>query len=405
VTSFWIELHGDIVDWGLDLGKRSNPLTACVSNLDQTKMETVPYLDLRAQYRTLRSEVLSAFEEICESTSFAQGRKTSKFEAEFAAYCGVDHCVSLNSGTSALHLALRCLDVGPGDEVVTVSMTFIATAWAISYVGATPVFVDIDPVRRTLNVDNLESAITSRTKAIIPVHLYGMPAEMDRIMAIAEQHGVPVIEDAAQAHGASYQGRRVGQFGQIACFSFYPGKNLGAYGEGGALITNDASIARRARSLRDHAQSQRYLHEEIGYNYRMDSFQGAVLSIKLKHLDEWNTARIDRARRYTELLKNSSYKLPAHMSDSECVWHCYVIETPERDRVCSALQDVGIQSAVHYPVPIHLQKAYAHLDYRSGDLPVTEALCEHCLSLPIYPELSKEKISRVASVLLDLENR
>jgi dTDP-4-amino-4,6-dideoxygalactose transaminase len=368
-------------------------------------METVPYLDLQAQYRPLRSEVLRALEEIYESTAFAQGPATSKFEAEFAAYCGVDHCVSLNSGTSALHLALRCLDVGTGDEVVTVSMTFIATAWAISYVGATPVFVDIDPVRRTLDPDKLEGAITSRTKAIIPVHLYGMPAEMDRIMAIAERHGLPVIEDAAQAHGAKYRSRRVGQFGQIACFSFYPGKNLGAYGEGGALITNDASIARRARSLRDHAQSQKYLHDEIGYNYRMDSFQGAVLSIKLKHLDEWNAARIDRARHYTELLKNSSYKLPAHMSDSECVWHCYVIETPERDRVRSALQDVGIQSAVHYPVPVHLQKAYAHLDYRSGDLPVTEALCEHCLSLPIYPELSKEKMSRVASVLLDLENR
>jgi dTDP-4-amino-4,6-dideoxygalactose transaminase len=368
-------------------------------------METVPYLDLRAQYRTLRSEVLSAFEEICESTSFAQGRATSEFEAKFAAYCGVDHCVSLNSGTSALHLALRCLDVGPGDEVVTVSMTFIATAWAISYVGATPVFVDIDPLRRTLNPDNLEAAITSRTKAIIPVHLYGMPAEMDRIMAIAERHGLPVIEDAAQAHGARYRGRRVGQFGQIACFSFYPTKNLGAYGEGGALVTNDASIAHRARSLRDHAQSQKYLHDEIGYNYRMDSFQAAVLSIKLKYLDEWNTARVDRARRYTESLKGSSYKLPADMSVSECVWHCYVIETPERDRVRSALQDVGIQSAVHYPVPVHLQKAYAHLDYRSGDLPITEALCEHCLALPIYPELSKEKISRVASVLLDLENR
>jgi len=368
-------------------------------------METVPYLDLRAQSRTLRNDVLTAFEEICESTSFAQGPATLKFEAEFAAHCGVDHCVSLNSGTSALHLALRCLDVGPGDEVVTVSMTFIATAWAITYVGATPVFVDIDPVRRTLNPDNLEAAITSRTKAIIPVHLFGMPAEMDRIMAIAERHGVPVIEDAAQAHGARYKGTRVGQFGQIACFSFYPSKNLGAYGEGGALITNDASIAHRARSLRDHAQSQKYLHEEIGYNYRMDSFQAAVLSIKLKHLDEWNAARIDCARQYTELLKNSSYKLPAHISDSECVWHCYVIETSERDRVRSGLQDVGIQSAVHYPVPVHLQKAYAHLDYQSGDLPVTEALCEHCLSIPIYPELSKEKISRVASVLLDLESR
>jgi dTDP-4-amino-4,6-dideoxygalactose transaminase len=368
-------------------------------------METVPYLDLQAQYAALRSQVLSALEEICESTSFVQGRATSEFEAKFAAYCGVDHCISLNSGTSALHLALRCLDVGPGDEVVTVSMTFIATAWAISYVGATPVFVDIDPVRRTLNPDNLEAAITSRTKAIIPVHLYGMPAEMDRVMAIAERHGLPVIEDAAQAHGAKYRGRRVGQFGKIACFSFYPSKNLGAYGEGGALITNDASIAQRARSLRDHAQSQRYLHNEIGYNYRMDSFQGAVLSIKLKYLDEWNAARINCARQYTELLKDSSYKLPAHMSDSECVWHCYVIETPERDRVRSALQDVGIQSAVHYPVPIHLQKAYQHLDYRSGDLPVTEALCEQCLSLPIYPELAKGKILHVASVLLDLENR
>jgi len=266
-----------------------------------------------------------------------------------------------------------------------------------------PVFVDIDPVRRTIDPGKLEAAITPRTKAIIPVHLYGMPAKMDRIMAIAERHGLPVIEDAAQAHGAKYRDKRVGQFGQIACFSFYPSKNLGAYGEGGALITNDASLARRARSLRDHAQSQRYFHDEIGYNYRMDSFQAAVLSIKLKHLDDWNTARTERARYYTELLKHSSYKLPAHVSDSDCVWHCYVIETPERERVRSALQDAGIQTAVHYPFPIHLQKPYAHLGYKSGDLPVTEALCERCLSLPIYPELSKEKIANVASVLLDLE--
>jgi dTDP-4-amino-4,6-dideoxygalactose transaminase len=365
-------------------------------------METIPYLDLQAQYRALRSEVLSALEKVCESTSFAQGEATSDFEAKFAAYCGVEHCVSLNSGTSALHLALRCLDVGPGDEVVTVSMSFIATAWAVTYVGATPVFVDIDPLRRTLDPDKLEAAITSRTKAIIAVHLYGMPAEMDRIVAIAERHGIPVIEDAAQAHGAKYRNKRVGQFGQIACFSFYPGKNLGAYGEGGALITNDASVADRARSLRNHAQSQKYLHDEVGYNYRMDSFQAAVLAIKLKHLDEWNSARTNCARLYTELLKDSSYKPPAQMSDSECVWHCYVIESPKRDRVRSALQGFGIQSAVHYPVPIHLQKAYAHLGYQSGDLPVTEALCKHCLSLPIYPELSKEKITRVASVLLDL---
>jgi dTDP-4-amino-4,6-dideoxygalactose transaminase len=366
-------------------------------------MEAVLYLDLQTQYDALRGEVLTALEEICKSSRFAQGPATADFEARFAAYCGVDHCVSLNSGTSALHLALRCLDVGPGDEVVTVSMTFIATAWAISYVGAKPVFVDIDPVRRTLDPDKLEAAITPRTKAIVPVHLYGMPAEMDGINAIAERHGLPVIEDAAQAHGATYHDKRVGQFGQIACFSFYPSKNLGAYGEGGALITNDTSMAQRARSLRDHAQSQKYFHDEIGHNYRMDSFQAAVLSIKLKHLDVWNTARIDRARCYTDLLKDSSYKLPVQFSDSECVWHCYVIETAERDRVRSALQDAGIQTAVHYPLPVHLQKAYAHLGYQSGDLPVTEALCEKCLSLPIYPELSKEKISRVASVLLDLE--
>jgi dTDP-4-amino-4,6-dideoxygalactose transaminase len=313
--------------------------------------------------------------------------------------------VSLNSGTSALHVALRCLDVGPGDEVISVGMTFIATAWAISYVGATPVFVDIDPARRTMCPAKLEAAITPRTKAIIPIHLYGMPADLDAIKTIADRHGLPIIEDAAQAHGARYRGKRVGQFGQIACFSFYPSKNLGAYGEGGALITSNEAIADRARSLRDHAQNQKYLHDEIGYNYRMDSFQAAVLAIKLERLDAWNAARADRAACYTELLKGSSYKLPVQLSDSEGVWHCYVIETPEREWVRSALQDAGIDTAVHYPVPVHLQKVYAHLGYRAGDLPVTEMLCQQCLSLPIYPELSKEKIYTVASVLRDLERQ
>jgi dTDP-4-amino-4,6-dideoxygalactose transaminase len=368
-------------------------------------MERVPYLDLQAQYDSIRTEVLAALEEICESGRFAQGPTTSHFEEKFAAYCGVDHCVSLNSGTSALHLALRCLDVGPRDEVITVAMTFIGTAWAISYVGATPVFVDIDPARRTMCPSKLETAITPRTKAIIPVHLYGMPAEMDRIKVIAERHGLPIIEDAAQAHGARYGGKRVGQFGQAACFSFYPTKNLGAYGEGGALATNDASIAQRARSLRDHAQNQKYLHDEIGYNYRMDSFQAAVLAIKLKRLDAWNAARAEHAAYYTELLANSSYKLPTRFSDSECVWHCYVIEAPERHRVRSVLHEAGIETAVHYPVPVHLQKAYAHLGYKPGDLPVTERLCQDCLSLPIYPELSKEKIFTVTSLLFDLERQ
>ena len=368
-------------------------------------MDHLPYLDLHAQYDSIRAEVLAALGEICESGRFAQGPATLDFEKKFAAYCEVDHCVSLNSGTSALHLALRCLDIEPGDEVITVAMTFIGTAWAISYVGAKPVFVDIDPARRTMCPAKLEAAITPRTKAIVPVHLFGMPAEIDRIKAIADRHGLPVIEDAAQAHGARYRDKRVGQFGKIACFSFYPSKNLGAHGEGGALVTNDASIAQRARSLRDHAQSQKYLHDEIGYNYRMDSFQAAVLAIKLKRLDAWNAARVDRAAYYSELLANSSYKLPTHFSESECVWHCYVIEAPERHRVRSVLHEAGIETAVHYPVPVHLQKAYAHLGYKPGDLPVTETLCQHCLSLPIYPELSKEKIFAVASALLDLERQ
>jgi dTDP-4-amino-4,6-dideoxygalactose transaminase len=371
--------------------------------LGDTDIEAVPYLDLSAQYHAIRTEVLTALDEICKSSKFAQGPATADFEAKFAAYCGVEHCVTVNGGTSALHLALRSLDIGPGDEVITVAMTFIGTAWPISYVGATPVFVDIDPARRTICPDKLEAAITPRTKAIVPVHLYGMPAEMHRIKAIAQQRGLPVIEDAAQAHGARYCTKRVGQFGQIACFSFYPSKNLGAYGEGGALATNDRSVAQRARSLRDHAQSQKYLHDELGYNYRMDSFQAAVLAIKLKRLDAWNAARANLAAYYTQLLKNSSYKLPMTPSDSECVWHCYVIESPERDRVRRILDDAGIETAIHYPVPVHLQKAYAHLGYKQGDLPVTEELCRRCLSLPIYPELSKEKISRVASVLLEVE--
>jgi dTDP-4-amino-4,6-dideoxygalactose transaminase len=384
---------------------KSVNVSQSILNRKETDMQRIPYLDLPAQFDGIRTEVLPALEEICESARFAQGPATSDFEARFAEYCGVNHCVSMNSGTSALHVALRCLDVGPGDEVITVGMTFIATAWAISYAGATPVFVDIDPARRTMCPTKIEDAITPRTKAIIPVHLYGMPADMDAINTIAARHNLPVIEDAAQAHGARYRGKRVGQFGQIACYSFYPSKNLGAYGEGGALVTNDASIAQRARSLRDHAQGDRYLHDEIGYNYRMDSFQGAVLAIKLKRLNEWNKARADRADYYNELLANSTYGVPERFSDSECVWHCYVIEAPERDRVRSELHDAGIDTAIHYPVPVHLQKAYTHLGYKPGDLPVTEALCEHCLSLPLYPELSKDKMFTIASTLRELEKR
>jgi dTDP-4-amino-4,6-dideoxygalactose transaminase len=362
-------------------------------------MTRVPFLDLKAQYATIRDEVQSALAEVCDSARFAQGPPTNAFEQEFAAYCGVAHCVSLNSGTSALHLALRCLNIGPGDEVITTAFTFIATAWAISYVGATPVFVDIDPARRTLDPSKLEAAVTQRTKAIMPVHIFGTPADMNSINVVATKHKLPIVEDAAQAHGARYEGKRVGQFGAISCFSYYPTKNLGAYGEGGALLAEDDKLATHARFLREHAQSARYVHEEIGYNYRMDSFQAAVLRVKLKRLDAWNAARAAHARRYTELLTGTRYGLPTLPADSEPVWHCYVIECENRDRVRAALNDAGIDTAVNYPVPLHLQPVYRPLGYRHGDLPVAERLCERCLSLPIYPELTHEQIDAVVRAL------
>lgn len=362
-------------------------------------MTRVPYLDLKAQYAAIRDEVQTALTEVCDSQLFAQGPPTKVFEQEFAAYCEVRHCVSLNSGTSALHLAMRCLDIGPGDEVITTPYTFIAPAWAISYVGAKPVFVDIDPVRRTLDPAKLEAAITPRTKAIIAVHVFGMPADMDAINAIAKKHKLAVVEDAAQAHGALYGGKRIGQFGAMSCFSFYPTKNLAAFGEGGALLTNDEKLAARARSLREHALTDRYVHGEIGYNYRMDSIQGAVLRVKLKHLDAWNAARTAHAKRYSKELAGTSYGLPSFPVDSESVWHCYVIECENRARVQKALADAGIGTTINYPLPLHLQPVYRSLGYHRGDLPVAERLCERCLSLPMYPELSDEQIDAVVSAL------
>lgn len=359
----------------------------------------IPYLDLHSQYNSIRNEVLEALETVCESTRFAQGPMTAEFEKAFADYCGVKHCVTVNSGTSALHLAMRCLEIGPGDEVITVPMTFIATTWAISYVGARPVFVDIDPERRTIDPGKLEAAISPRTKAILPVHLYGQPADMEPILRIADGRGIPVIEDAAQAHGARYEGRRVGQFGRMSCFSFYPGKNLGAYGEGGALVTNEDDLAARARSLRDHGQTQRYYHDEIAYNYRMDSLQAAVLNIKLMRLDEWNDARSRQAGEYSELLSGLPIGLPKRFEDSDSVWHCYVIESEQRDELRSRLIEAGVETGIHYPIPIHLQRAYASLGHRPGDFPVSEELSRRCLSLPIYPELTNAQIHAAASAL------
>ena len=366
---------------------------------------TVPFMDLRTQYTLIEDEILAGLQQVCESTRFALGPSVEAFEQDFARYCGVSDCVAVNSGTSALHLAMRCLDIGPGDEVITVPMTFVATAWAISYVGATPVFVDIDPVTRTMDPDQLASAITPRTKAILPVHLYGQPAEMDAILDTAADHDLPVVEDAAQAHGATYLGQRVGGLGRIGCFSFYPGKNLGAYGEGGALVTGDAEIAARARALRDHGQRQRYRHEEIGYNYRMDAFQGEVLRIKLEFLDDWNAARQSHAEHYHAHLANvPGVRLPEVPEDRTSVFHLYVVELDERDRTGEQLKAAGIQTGLHYPIPVHLQPAYAHLHHAEGAFPHTERLAQCCLSLPMYPELVPQQITYVASQLAEIIN-
>jgi dTDP-4-amino-4,6-dideoxygalactose transaminase len=359
----------------------------------------IPYLDLRSQYNTIREEVLAALESVCESTRFAQGPVTAEFEKAFADYCGVKHCVSVNSGTSALHLAMLCLDVAPGDEVITIPMSFVATTWAVSYTGARPVFVDIDPKRRTMDPAKLEAAITPRTKAILPVHLFGQPADMDPILEIAGRYSIPVIEDAAQAHGAFYKGKRAGSVGLMGCFSFYPGKNLGAYGEGGALVTNDDDLAARAGALRDHAQSQRYYHDEIGYNYRMDSIQGAVLIIKLTRLDEWTASRERQARMYSELLSGLPITLPTFYDDSSSVWHCYVIESDRRDDIRSRLLEAGVETGLHYPVPIHLQRAYASLGHEKGSFTVSEEFAARCVSLPIYPELTEIQVQAVAKAL------
>lgn len=362
----------------------------------------VPYFDLKSQYACLRDDVLLALDRVCQNTSFILGDEVAQFEQEFAAYCGVKHCVALNSGTSALHLALLGAGVEPGDEVITTANTFIATAEAISYTGARPVFVDIDPRTANIDPDLIAQAITPRTKAILPVHLYGRPADLDPIMAIAQRHGLPVIEDACQAHGAIYKSQRVGSIGLAAAFSFYPGKNLGAYGEGGALTTNDDQLAQLARSLRDHGQSKRYFHDFVGFNYRMDGFQGAVLRIKLKRLDEWTAKRQALAHIYRNLLSGAAVELPEDDPHSESVYHLFVVYAEDRDYVRQELEKCGVQTAIHYPRPVHLQKPYAALGYRAGSLPCTERAAEQCFSLPLFPEMTVEQVRHVAAMLTEV---
>jgi dTDP-4-amino-4,6-dideoxygalactose transaminase len=361
----------------------------------------VPYFDLKAQYAGMRDEILAALDRVCQGASFILGEEVAAFEKEFAAYCETEYCVALNSGTSALHLALLAIGVQAGDEVITTANTFIATAEAIAYTGARPVFVDIDPATANIDPHRIEQAITSRTKAIIPVHLYGRPAELGPILEIARNHGLAVIEDACQAHGARYCGKRVGGIGAAAAFSFYPGKNLGAYGEGGALTTNDERIASLARSLRDHGQTSRYFHDYLGYNYRMDGFQGAVLRIKMKRLEEWTAKRRRFAGLYREILSGSGIGIPRDDPRSESVYHLFVVYVENRDSIRVQLQGRGVQTAIHYPRPVHLQKPFAALGYHAGSFPLTERACDQALSLPLFPEMTEEQVRCVGETLLD----
>lgn len=355
----------------------------------------IPFLDLRLQYKQIKLEIDAAIGRAIDSAQFVLGPEVAAFEERFANYCGVRHCTALNSGTSALHLALLAAGIGPGDEVITVSMTFVATSAAILYCGAKPVFIDVKPDTWTMDPALIEAAITPRTKAILPVHLHGLMADMDPIIDVARRHGLLVIEDAAQAHGAEYKGRRAGSIGDVGCFSFYPGKNLGAYGEGGAAVSNNPELARQMTLLRDWGQESKYKHVMLGYNYRMDGIQGAVLKVKMDYVEAWTEGRRAIASIYDRLLGGSCCRRPAPPPHSRHVYHVYAIELAQRDAVQKSLQAAGIGTGIHYPVPVHLQKAYTHLGYRLGDLPVTEALADRFLSLPIYAELRAEQAREV----------
>jgi dTDP-4-amino-4,6-dideoxygalactose transaminase len=360
----------------------------------------IPFVDLTAQYRSIKPEIDAAVARVLESGQFILGPEVSAFEADFAASCHAQYAIGVNSGTSALHLALLAAGIGPGDEVITVPFTFVATVAAIVYTGARPVFVDIAPHSYTMDVSQLETAITPATKAILPVHLYGQPADMDPILEIALRHGLAVIEDAAQAHGAEYKGRRVGSLGDLGCFSFYPGKNLGAYGEGGAVVTNNAEFARTIRMLRDWGAERKYQHVLKGYNYRLEGIQGAILRVKLRYLEAWTEARRAHAAHYDELLAGDRMQTPEAMPYARHVYHIYAVRSLKRDALQQALQAKGVQTGIHYPVPVHLLPAYADLGYRNGAFPHSEKAAAEVLSLPMYAELTEGQQSQVADALL-----
>jgi dTDP-4-amino-4,6-dideoxygalactose transaminase len=360
----------------------------------------IPFLDLKAQYVTIKEETNLAIQSVLDQNSYILGPSVEEFEEKFADFCDAKYCVALNSGTSALHASLLAHGVSAGDEVITVPNTFVATTWAIDYCNAKPVFVDVTNDTFLMDYKQIESKINNRTKAIIPVHLYGQPADMNKINEIALKHNLVVIEDAAQAHGAFYDGKVIGSHGNTSCFSFYPGKNLGAYGEGGALVTNDIKVYNYVKSLRNHAQSKRYHHDFLGYNYRMDGIQGAVLNVKLKYLDGWIRARNKVASLYSKNLKSlKNISLP-HVSNN-CVssYHLFVISCKDRDNLFSYLNNAGVSCGFHYPIPLHLQKAYSHLDYEKGNFPNAEMNAKECLSLPMYPELTNEMVKYVSETI------
>jgi dTDP-4-amino-4,6-dideoxygalactose transaminase len=359
----------------------------------------IPFVDLPAQYRALKPEIDAAVAKVFENAQFILGPAVAAFERDFAAFCGTSEAIGVNSGTSALHLSLLAAGVGPGDEVITVPFTFVATVAAIEYVGAKPVLVDVEPEFLTMDPAKLEAAITPRTKAIIPVHLFGQPADMDPIMAIAKKHGLVVIEDACQAHGSEYRGKRCGSIGQLGCFSFYPAKNLGAYGEAGAVVTNDPELAKKIRLLRAWGEEVRYEHKYRGFNYRMDGVQGAILGVKLRHLEAWTEARRRNAAEYGRRLAHTSAKLPRERRDVRHVYHLYVVRLQQRDAWRERLTEAGVQTGVHYPMPVHLQPAYRDLGYAAGDFPVCEAASREVLSLPMFPELKDAQIAEVAHAL------
>jgi dTDP-4-amino-4,6-dideoxygalactose transaminase len=365
----------------------------------------IPFLDLKAQYANIKQEVDAAISSVLERCQFTLGEEVAAFEREFASFIGAPYAIGVNNGTSALHLALLAAEIGPGDEVITVPFTFVATVAAIHYVGAKTVFVDICPDTFTMDPAAVEAVITPRTKAIVPVHLYGQPADMQAILHIAQKYRLAVIEDAAQAHAAELRGRRVGAIGDMGCFSFYPGKNLGAYGEGGMIVTKDARLARTLRMLRDWGAEEKYQHVLKGYNYRLETLQGAVLRVKLRHLEAWTEARRAAAARYNDLLAGSGIPTPSEAPDTRHVYHIYAIRTSSRDRLQAGLNAAGVQTGIHYPTPVHLLPAYADLGYANGQFPHSEKAAAEVLSLPLYPELTADMQEQVAATLIQVSRR